>query len=305
MRSMTGREPEFKSGFIGIVGRPNVGKSTLMNALMGEKIAITTHKPQTTRNRITGIKNTEQGQIIFVDTPGIHKAGTLLGKRMVATAFSVLADVDIILYLIEAGGVSFADDEDILRSFADAGKPVVLVINKIDLVTKEALLVAIDSVKDAFPFVEIIPVSALKGFSVDTLMGVLWGLIPAGPPYFPDDILTDASERFLAAEIVREKIILFTHNEIPFTTAVTVDSFKEDHEKQLIRIHATVTVDKDSRKGILIGRDGGMLKKIGISARLEMERFFGMHIYLELFVKVRKDWTKNNSLLDEFVYRGR
>ena len=302
---MIGREPEFKSGFVGIVGRPNVGKSTLMNALMGEKIAITTHKPQTTRNRITGIKNTEQGQMIFVDTPGIHKAGTLLGKRMVATAFSVLADVDIILYLIEAGGVSFADDEDILRSFADAGKPVVLVINKIDLVTKEALLVAIDSVKDAFPFVEVIPVSALKGFSVDTLMGVLWGLIPAGPPYFPDDILTDASERFLAAEIVREKIILFTHNEIPFTTAVTVDSFKEDPEKQLIRIHATVTVDKDSRKGILIGRDGGMLKKIGTAARLEMERFFGMHIYLELFVKVRKDWTKNNSLLDEFVYRGR
>ena len=302
---MIGREPEFKSGFVGIVGRPNVGKSTLMNALMGEKIAITTHKPQTTRNRITGIKNTEQGQMIFVDTPGIHKAGTLLGKRMVATAFSVLADVDIILYLIEAGGVSFADDEDILRSFADAGKPVVLVINKIDLVTKEALLVAIDSVKDAYPFVEVIPVSALKGFSVDTLMGVLWGLIPAGPPYFPDDILTDASERFLAAEIVREKIILFTHNEIPFTTAVTVDSFKEDPEKQLIRIHATVTVDKDSRKGILIGRDGGMLKKIGTAARLEMERFFGMHIYLELFVKVRKDWTKNNSLLDEFVYRGR
>ena len=302
---MIGREPEIKSGFVGIVGRPNVGKSTLMNALMGEKIAITTHKPQTTRNRITGIKNTEQGQMIFVDTPGIHKAGTLLGKRMVATAFSVLADVDIILYLIEAGGVSFADDEDILRSFADAGKPVLLVINKIDLVTKEALLVAIDSVKDAFPFVEIIPVSALKGFSVDTLMGVLWGLIPAGPPYFPDDILTDASERFLAAEIVREKIILFTHNEIPFTTAVTVDSFKEDPEKQLIRIHATVTVDKDSRKGILIGRDGGMLKKIGTAARLEMERFFGMHIYLELFVKVRKDWTKNNSLLDEFVYRGR
>ncbi|MCX5851663.1 MAG: GTPase Era [Deltaproteobacteria bacterium] len=302
---MTGREPELKSGFVGIVGRPNVGKSTLMNALMGEKIAITTHKPQTTRNRITGIKNTEQGQMIFVDTPGIHKAGTLLGKRMVATAFSVLADVDIILYLIEAGGVSCADDEDILRSFADAGKPVVLVINKIDLVTKEALLVAIDSVKDAFPFVEVIPVSALKGFSVDTLMGVLWGLIPAGPPHFPDDILTDASERFLAAEIVREKIILFTHNEIPFTTAVTVDSFKEDPEKQLIRIHATVTVDKDSRKGILIGRDGGMLKKIGTAARLEMERFFCMHIYLELFVKVRKDWTKNNSLLDEFVYRGR
>jgi len=295
----------FKSGFIGILGRPNVGKSTLLNKIIGEKIAIATHKPQTTRNRITGIKNTEKGQFVFLDTPGIHHAKSQLNRQMVATAVSTIADVDVVLFLTEANSDLNDDDHFIIRSLKDKKIPVILVINKIDLIEKTVLLVLIDNLRHILPFNEIVPLSALRGFNVDPLLDVIWNILPEGPKYFPDDMVTESSERFLAAEIIREKITLMTSQEIPYSSAVVVDSFKEDERKNLIRIQATINVEKQSQKGIVIGGKGSMLKRIGTQARLEMERFFGTRIYLELFVRVKKEWTRDSRMLEEFGYRKR
>jgi GTP-binding protein Era len=292
----------FKSGFIAIAGRPNVGKSTLLNGILGEKLAITSSKPQTTRNRITGIRNTDDGQMIFLDTPGIHRAKTPLNRYMVKAATSTFSEVDLILLLVEADRGHDADDDLIIESLRQTGGPVFLVINKIDRVEKMKLLPLIDRFRSLYDFQEIVPVSALTGDGVDRLLELIREVLPEGPKYFPDDLFTDNSERFIAAEIVREKILILTHKEIPYATAVTVDSFKEDEEKNLIRIAATITVEKDSQKGILIGKGGKMLKEIGTQARVEMERFFAAKIFLELFVRVRKDWTKDAKWLKEFGY---
>jgi len=294
----------FKSGFIGIIGRPNVGKSTLLNVIIGEKIAITTHKPQTTRNRIMGIKNIESGQLIFLDTPGIHKATTPLNQFMVATATDTFRSADILQLLVEATEGVHRNDQLIIDSLKNKNVrlPVILLINKIDLVRKDNILPFIDQLQRLFPFSEIIPISALTGDGISILIEQIWELLPEGPRYFPDDVMTDRTERFIAAEIIREKIILFTHQEIPYTTAVVVDSFKEDEEKNLIRIQATINVAKDSQKGILIGKKGSMLKEIGTRARLDMEKFFASKIYLELFVRVSKDWTHDARMLKEFGY---
>jgi len=294
----------FKSGFIGIVGRPNVGKSTLLNALVGERIAITTRKPQTTRNRITGIRNLKgerPGQMIFLDTPGIHRARTPLNRAMVETAMEAFGASDVVLLLIEAQGLH-ADDRYILETMKDRPAPVVLVINKIDAVEKKNLLPLIDEAQRLREFVEIIPLSALTGDGIDILTDALWKLLPEGPVYFPEDMMTDRSERFIAAEMIREKITTLTHKEIPYATAVVVDTFKEDEGKNLIRIQATIHVEKDSQKGILIGRKGAMLKEIGTQARLEMERFFAAKVFLELFVRVQKNWTQDARMLREFGY---
>ena len=293
----------FKSGFVGIIGRPNVGKSTLLNSIVGEKIAITTHKPQTTRNRISGIKNVDQGQFIFLDTPGIHKATTSLNQYMVTTAVNTFSDVDLILLLIEANETLDPDDQCIIASLRDIKAPIVLIINKIDLIEKERLLPIIDRLSRLHSFLEIVPISALKGFSVDTLLDVIWNILPEGPQFFPEDMITDASERFLAAETIREKITLLTHQEIPYATAVMVDTFKEDEAKNLIRIQATINVAKKSQKGIIIGKQGAMLKRIGTQARCDMERFFASRVFLELFVRVRKDWTDDSRMLSEFGYK--
>jgi len=293
----------FKSGFVGIIGKPNVGKSTLLNYIIGEKVAITTYKPQTTRTRIMGIKNTDRGQIIFLDTPGIHKAKTPLNKYMVKEAFSTFADVDILLFIVEANAPFGEDDSIIIKSLQNIQVPVILLINKIDLVEKDNLLPLIDELRQLYPFKEIIPLSALKGYSVDTLLDVIWNILPEGPEYFPDDMFTDSSERFLAAEIIREKVMLLTHQEIPYSTAVLLESFKEDERKNLIHMRATINVEKNSQKGIIIGKKGSMLKEIGTQARLEMEKFFGTRIYLELFVKVKKDWTRDERTLKEFGYK--
>jgi len=293
----------FKSGFVGIIGKPNVGKSTLLNYIIGEKVAITTYKPQTTRNKIMGIKNTDRGQIIFLDTPGIHKAKTPLNKYMVKEAVSTFADVDILLFIVEANAPFGEDDSIIIKSLQNIQVPVILLINKIDLVEKDKLLPLIDELRQLYPFKEIIPLSALKGYSVDTLLDVIWNILPEGPEYFPDDMFTDSSERFLAAEIIREKVMLLTHQEIPYSTAVLLESFKEDERKNLIHMRATINVEKNSQKGIIIGKKGSMLKEIGTQARLEMEKFFGTKIYLELFVKVKKDWTRDERTLKEFGYR--
>ncbi|MGZ3594434.1 MAG: GTPase Era [Syntrophales bacterium] len=291
----------FKSGFIGIIGRPNVGKSTLLNKIIGEKIAITSHKPQTTRNRITGIKNIEGGQMIFVDTPGIHRATTPLNEFMVTAAKDTFRSADILLMVAEAEGVHM-DDRLIVESLRTTRLPVILLINKIDLVRRNDILPVMDRFQHLFSFSEIIPISALNGDGLSALMEEIWKLLPEGPRYFPDDIMTDRTERFIAAEIIREKIIMLTHQEIPYAAAVVVESFKEDEKKNLLVIQATINVAKNSQKGILIGKKGSMLKEIGRRARQDMERFFATRIYLELFVRVRKDWTHDAGMLREFGY---
>jgi GTP-binding protein Era len=292
----------FKSGFIGIIGRPNVGKSTLLNAIIGEKIAITTYKPQTTRNRIMGIKNIANGQLIFLDTPGIHRATTPLNQLMVAAAMDTFRSSDILLMMVEASESAHRDDLMIIDSLRNIRSPVILLINKIDLVRKHTILPLIDRFQHLFTFVEIIPVSALTGDGISLLIERIWEILPEGPKYFPDEMMTDKTERFIAAEIIREKIILLAHQEIPYTTAVVVDSFREDEKKNLIRIQATIHVAKNSQKGIIIGKKGSMLKEIGTRARLDMEKFFATRIYLELFVRVKKDWTHDPRMLSEFGY---
>jgi GTP-binding protein Era len=293
----------FKSGFIGIIGRPNVGKSTLLNEVTGERIAITTHKPQTTRNRIMGIKNMGEpkpGQMAFIDTPGIHKAKTLMNRAMVEAATSAIGGVDMLLFLVEAAKAPNKDDLFIIESLKNSHHVIVLVINKIDLVEKKLLLPLIDSFSLLYPFSEIIPISALKKVGIERLIDEIWKLLPEGPRYFPEETMTDRTERFIAAEIIREKITLRLHQEIPYVTAVVVDAFREDESKNMLHISATINVEKDSQKGIIIGKGGAMLKEIGTKARLDMENFFATRVFLELFVRVAKDWTHDPKLLKEF-----
>ena len=291
-----------KSGYIAIAGRPNVGKSTLLNAIIGERIAITTHKPQTTRNRITGILNAPEGQCVFIDTPGIHEAKNSLGRSLVSTALKALSDVDAILFLIEAGRSLSGDDRLAIKSLSKQSLPVILVINKIDQVNKESLLGIIDGAKDLLPFHAVVPLSALSGFNVESLLKEIWALLPEGPPFFPEDMMTDVTERFIAAEMIREMITLRTRQELPYHTAVMIDTFKDDEERNLISIQATIMVAKNSQKGMIIGKKGAMLKEIGTRARLAMEDFFGSKVFLELFVKVQKDWHENSTMLRELGY---
>lgn len=296
----------FKSGFIAIIGRPNVGKSTLLNHVVGERIAITTHKPQTTRNRIMGIRNLsgeKPGQLIFLDTPGIHGAKTPLNRAMVETATGTFGSVDLLLLVTEAGASPHPGDRSIIESLGAAPRPVFLVINKIDMVKRTLLLPLMDAFALLHPFQEIMPISALKSDGVDRLIDEIWRHLPEGPRYFPEEMMTDRSERFIAAEIIREKITLRTHQEIPYATAVVVDAFQEDEAKNLIRINATIHVAKESQKGIVIGKKGAMLKEIGTKARLEMEKFFAAKVFLELFVRVAKDWVDDPRMIQEFGYR--
>jgi GTPase len=298
----------FKSGFIAIIGRPNVGKSTLLNGIVGERIAITTHKPQTTRNRIMGIRNLtgpEEGQLIFLDTPGIHRASTPLNRAMVEAATGTFGDVDILLLIVEANATPHPDDLFIINALGESRFPVFLVINKTDLVGKGLLLPLIDRFRKLYPFREIFPVSALKGHGIEALISEIWKTLPEGPAYFPPEMMTDRSERFIAAEMIREQITIRTHQEIPYATAVVVDSFKEDEANGMIRISATIHVAKDSQKGIIIGKKGAMIKELGTRARREMERFFAAKIHLELFVRVAKDWINDERMLREFGYRDR
>lgn len=295
----------FKTGFIGIIGRPNVGKSTLINQLVGEKIAIATHKPQTTRNRITGIKNLpppQEGQFIFVDTPGIHRAKTALGEKMLEEVRETIRGVDLLVLLIDAGAGILRQDRAITESLTDDKHPVILVINKIDLVPRAALLPLMDEARHLFPFAAIIPLCAVKGEGIEQLYRETWSLLPEGPPLFPDDLFTDQTERFIAGEIIREKITLLTHQEVPYAAAVVVELFKEEEERNFIRIAATINVEKDSQKGIVIGKRGAMLKEIGRQARLEMEKFFAAKIFLELYVRVRKDWSKSKREMKDLGY---
>jgi GTPase len=290
----------FKSGFIGIIGRPNVGKSTLFNAVIGEKISITADKPQTTRNRITGIKNLPDAQLIFLDTPGIHTARTPLNRAMVQTAREALGDADLLLMMVEANTEVHSQDIFLIQSLSETKTPVFLVINKIDVIEKKLLLPLIDKFRTLYNYQEIFLVSALKGDGLEDLLQTIRENLPDGPQYFPPDTFTDATERFIAAEFIREKILLLTKQEVPYVSVVEIDNFQEDEEKNLIRISATINVEKESQKAIMIGKKGFMLKNIGTQARLEMENLFGSKVFLELFVRVKKDWTSNARLLKEF-----
>lgn len=292
----------YKSGFIGIIGRPNVGKSTLLNALVGEKIAITTSKPQTTRNRIMGIRNQPEGQMIFMDTPGIHQADSPLNRQMVNIARDTFKRVDMLLMLVDATAGIHGPDKSIIQSLPEGAMPVILVINKIDLIKKTELLPLIDQLNPLHAFAAVVPLSARTGDGLLRLVEEILQALPEGPAYFPEDTMTDGSERFIAAEIIREKIILLTRQEIPYATAVVVDAFKEDAPRRLLRIQATIHVEKDSQKGILIGKKGAMLKEIGTKARLDLEQFFNARVYLELFVRVQKDWTHDEKMLKQFGY---
>jgi GTP-binding protein Era len=293
----------FKSGFIAIIGRPNVGKSTLLNALLGEKVSIVSAKPQTTRNSIRGVKNLEDAQIVFIDTPGIHRARGLLNAYMVREAMASLKDVDGVLYLVEATRGIDRLEEFIISSLKRLKAPVILGINKVDVVEKPQVLPLIDEYSRRFTFKEIVPISALKGDGVELLIDILLGVLPEGPRYFPEDIVTDQPERFVASEIIREKVFIHTMQEVPYSVAVIVEEFKEDVKKNLVSIRAAINVERESQKGIIIGKRGKMIKTIGSAARADIERLLGVRVFLELFVRVQKEWTKNQRSLNEFGYK--
>ena len=289
----------FRSGYIAIIGRPNVGKSTLLNQILGEKVAIVSPKPQTTRNRITGIRTTSTSQIIFLDTPGIHQGHSLMNRRMVDTALHTLDEVDGVLWLLDAHDKIKQEEERIAETLRGVETPVLILINKIDLVSKGKLLPLMERCAQLLPGKEIVPVSALKGEGLDILLNIVERWLPQGEPFFTEGEYTDQSERFLASEIVREKVFLLTREEIPYGVAVTIDEFSEKEEKNLIVILATIHTERDSHKGILIGKRGAMLKEIGKQAREELEALFGCRIFLELFVRVDPNWTQNPHLLIE------
>jgi GTP-binding protein Era len=292
----------FKSGFISILGRPNVGKSTLFNRILGEKIAIVTEKPQTTRNRILGIKHVEGGQMIFLDTPGLHKGRSALNQRMVQTAIASSREADVLLFVIEATSPLIEEDRQMIESLkGNQGAPF-LIINKIDCVRKETLLPIIDQYQKLHPFQAILPISAITGEGIEILLKEIMEALPESPPYYPEDMVTDQTERFLISEMIREKVIGQTFQEIPYTTAVTIESFKEHPEKNLVVIQATIHVERISQKKILIGKGGQKLKQIGEMARKAMEAFLERKVFLELWVNVEKNWTQDPPALNRLGY---
>jgi GTP-binding protein Era len=287
-------EKNFKSGFISIIGRPNTGKSTLLNSLLGEKLAIISDKPQTTRNRILGIVNQPDAQLVFMDTPGIHKPMHKMNELMVRTALTTYNEVDVILMLVEATEAPGGGDRFIIETLEKVKTPVFLLINKVDLIKKDALLPLIRQYSQMYAFAELIPVSALKN-DLGGLVEAILKRLPRGPKYFPDDQLTDQPERFIVTELIREKIFELTTEEIPYSTAVIIEQMKE--EPGLTRIDAAILVERDSQKGIIIGKGGAMLKKIGTLARLDMEKLLGVKVFLQLWVKVKKGWREDERML--------
>lgn len=293
----------YKSGFVTLIGRPNVGKSTLMNHIIGQKIAITSEKPQTTRNRIQTVFSDERGQIIFLDTPGMHKAKNKLGEYMVSVAERTLNEVDIVLWLIEPASYIGAGEMKIAEKLAKVNTPVFLVINKIDTVKKEEILKCIDAFKSILNFAEVIPVSALKGDNRDHLIDVIFNHLEEGPQFFDEDTVTDQPERQITAELIREKALRLLSDEIPHGIAVEIEQMKERDDKNIVDIEATIICEKDSHKGIVIGKQGAMLKKIGTKARIEIENLLDMKVNLKLWVKVKKDWRDSDFLIKNFGYK--
>lgn len=293
---------QHKSGFVTLIGRPNVGKSTLMNSLIGQKIAITSHKPQTTRNRIQTVYTCEEGQIVFVDTPGIHKAKNKLGDYMVNIAERTLKEVDVILWLVEPTNYIGAGEQHIIEQLKKANIPVILVINKIDTVKKEELFGFIDTYRKEMEFDEIVPVSALKKDNTDELIKCIMKYLPYGPAFYDEDTITDQPQRQIVAEMIREKALRSLDEEIPHGIAVTIEKMKWRGGSGIVDIEATIICERDSHKGIIIGKQGAMLKKIGANARRDIENMLESKVNLQLWVKVKKDWRDSDFLLKNFGY---
>ncbi len=299
----------FRSGFVSIIGRPNAGKSTLLNALVGEKVAIVTHKPQTTRNRIQGIVNVKSGkgkpagQIVFVDTPGIHKPDTSLSKRMMREVYDALESRDLVLLIVDVTQKFGSGDEFALEILKKVDAPVFLLLNKIDLIEKQKLLGIIAEYSKLYNFKEIVPISASKKNGLDRLLEAVVSMLPVAPPYYPEDQITDQPERFLVSEIIREKVLTSAGQEVPYATAVIVDQFEE--KTNLTRIAATIYCERTGQKAILIGKGGAMLKKIGTASRFEIEKMLGTKVFLELFVKVQENWRESGAFLDDLDWRKR
>ncbi len=295
----------FKSGFVTLIGRPNVGKSTLMNQLIGQKIAITSNKPQTTRNKIQTVYTCEEGQIVFVDTPGIHKAKNKLGEYMVNVAEQTLKEVDVVLWLVEPTDFIGAGERHIAEQLERVNTPVILVINKVDTIKKEEILRFIDNYRKIYNFAEIVPVSALKGTNTDDLINTIFKYLNEGPMFYDEDTVTDQPMRQIVAELVREKALKCLNDEIPHGIAVYIDQMKERKSGKIMDIDATIVCERDSHKGIIIGKQGAMLKKIGSAARYEIERMMEMQINLKLWVKVRKEWRDSDIQLKNFGYNSK
>ena len=289
---------EFKSGFVAIAGAPNAGKSTLLNRLLGEKLSITSKKPQTTRNRILGVVNNRYSQVIFLDTPGVHETTATLNAKLVETALTAIGDVDVVLLMIDVSSPDISSEKYLIEKLKKQKKPVILALNKIDRVKKPILLNYIENWSKAFDFKAIIPVSAKHGDQVDDLVEKLEEFLPTGPQLFPEDVVTDLPEKFFVAEMVREKVFRLTGQEIPYSVAVTIDKFTV--KKGLAKIYATINVERDSQKGIIIGKNGSKLKQIGEDARKEIERMLGMKVFLKLFVRVQKNWSRDTRAIRNF-----
>lgn len=300
---MKAHEEQYKSGFVAIIGRPNVGKSTLMNHIIGQKIAIMSDKPQTTRNKIHGVYTTEQAQIVFLDTPGIHKPQSKLGDYMMKVAQSTLGEVDAILFLVDVAEGIGGGDRFIIEQLKKVDTPVLLVLNKIDKVHPEELLPIIQTYKELYPFAEIIPVSALLGNNVTTLIDQLVSYMEPGPQYYPADQVTDHPEQFVCAELIREKILHLTREEIPHSIAVTIEDMRVE-SNGVVHISAVIYVERDSQKGIIIGKNGSLLKQVGAQARADIEALLGSKTFLELWVKVKKDWRNQERILRDLGFRN-
>ena len=292
-----------KSGFVSLVGLPNAGKSTLLNRLVGEKVAIVSDKPQTTRNRIRGVRNYENGQVVYVDTPGIHKPTHRMNVRMVDAALESMRDVDLVCVVLDASQKPGGGQQHLFSLVKSIVVPVVLVLNKIDVVGKAKLLPLIDRASKERDFAAIVPLSATTGDGVNVLEGVFLEHLPEGEALYPDDYLTDQPERFFVAEMVREQVLRHTHAELPFSTAVVIDQFDEASPDGLLRLYCTILVERSSQKPIILGRGGDMIKSIGTAARLELERFFETRVFLDLHVKVKNEWREDERLLDELMKR--
>ena len=293
---------DFKSGFAAIIRRPNVGKSTLMNHLIGQKIAITSRKPQTTRNRIQTVHTDEQGQIVFLDTPGIHKAKNKLGEYMVNVAQRTFKDADVVLWLVEASTYVGAGERHIAEQLKTCKLPVILVINKVDTVKKEEVPSFIQAYRNLYDFAEIVPVSALRSQNLDTLLECIFKYLPYGPQFYDEDTVTDQPQRQIVAEMIREKALRTLDEEIPHGIAVTIDRMKERPDGKIVDIDATIICERDSHKGIIIGKQGAMLKKIGSAARYEIENMLEQKVNLKVWVKVKKDWRDSDYLIKNFGY---
>ena len=294
-----------KSGFVAFLGRPTAGKSTLLNRIVGQKVAIVSDKPQTTRTRIVGVKNYDDGQVVFVDTPGVHKPTHRMNVRMVDAALDAMREVDVVALVVDVSVKPGPGDRFMLNVIKEVKSPAILVLNKVDLIAKHRLLPIIDRYRHEHPFVEIVPISAVDGTNVDVLEKLFLQYLPEGQPLYPPDYLTDQPERFFVSEIVREQVLQLTHDELPHSTAVIVDRFEEPGDDNLLKLYCTILVERESQKPIVIGRGGTMIKKIGTAARLEIEQFFDTKVYLDLHVKVKSEWRDDDRLLDEIGIQRR